>query len=105
MQKIQSLVNLSFDSLFHAFNLAFADYEVQVNQQELRVMLNRRGFVPALSFGLFDNDRLVAFTLNGIGEYNGKMTAYDTGTQCRSVTFSQSLSGNNWMNFLKFTTR
>ncbi|MDD4644929.1 MAG: GNAT family N-acetyltransferase [Bacteroidales bacterium] len=80
METIESLDSLSFDSLFTAFNEAFCDYEMQVNHDELRVMLSRRGFDPSLSFGLFDNGRLVAFTLNGIGEYNGKKTAYDTGT-------------------------
>jgi ribosomal protein S18 acetylase RimI-like enzyme len=80
METIKPLDTLSFDSLFIAFNEAFADYEIQINKEEFRVMLSRRGFVPSLSFGLFDDGRLVAFTLNGIGEYNGEKTAYDTGT-------------------------
>jgi ribosomal protein S18 acetylase RimI-like enzyme len=80
METIKSLDTISFDALFNAFNEAFIDYEVQVNRDELQVMLCRRGFVPSLSFGLFENNRLVSFTLNGIGEFNGKKTAYDTGT-------------------------
>jgi len=63
-----------------AFNEAFIDYEVQITSEEFRVMLSRRGFDPSLSFGLFEDDRLVAFTLNGIGTFNGEKTAYDTGT-------------------------
>ena len=80
MESIKSLDSLSFESLFTAFNKAFSDYEIQVNREELSVMLSRRGFVPALSFGLFEDDNLIAFTLNGIGEFNGEKTAYDTGT-------------------------
>jgi ribosomal protein S18 acetylase RimI-like enzyme len=33
-----------------------------------------------LSFGAFKNEDLLAFTFNGIGEYHGIKTAYDTGT-------------------------
>lgn len=80
METIKSLDSLSFESLFLAFNRAFSDYEIQINREELSVMLSRRGFVPSLSFGLFENDNLISFTLNGIGEFNGEKTAYDTGT-------------------------
>ena len=44
-------------------------------------MLIRRGYVPKLSFAAFDNGKIVAFTLNGIGMFNGIRTAYDTGTE------------------------
>ncbi|MCD4723143.1 MAG: GNAT family N-acetyltransferase [Desulfobacula sp.] len=53
---------------------------MQLKKEELRIMLNRRGFVPELSFGAFENDKITAFTLNGIGLFNGVKTAYDTGT-------------------------
>ena len=43
-------------------------------------MIERRGFNLDLSFGAFNKDQLVGFTLNGIGDWNGKLTAYDTGT-------------------------
>jgi hypothetical protein len=42
-------------------------------------MLPRRGYEPRLSFAVFDEGRIVAFTLNGIGLFNGVKTAYDTG--------------------------
>jgi ribosomal protein S18 acetylase RimI-like enzyme len=80
MLKIESLDKISFDTLYTAFNEAFRSYEVQVNKDELLVMLKRRGFVPELSFGAFENNKLVSFTLNGIGRFNGQLTAYDTGT-------------------------
>jgi ribosomal protein S18 acetylase RimI-like enzyme len=51
-----------------------------LSKEELQAMLHRRGFAPGLSFGAFENHKLVSFTLNGIGYYNGIKTAYDTGT-------------------------
>lgn len=78
--EIRSLQNTGFDTLFKAFSRAFADYEVQVNKLELQTMITRQGYLPELSFGAFDEDELVAFTLNGIGLFGGIRTAYDTGT-------------------------
>ncbi len=80
MVEIKSLANIDFDVLFESFAKAFADYEIQPNKAELQEMLHRRGFVPSLSFGAFDNGNLVSFTFNGIGFFNGVKTAYDTGT-------------------------
>lgn len=80
MCKIDSLKNRSIDYLFESFKDAFSDYEMQLEQEELERMLIRRGFVPELSFGAFDGDKLVSFTFNGIGNFNGVKTAYDTGT-------------------------
>ncbi|WP_302281921.1 GNAT family N-acetyltransferase [Alistipes finegoldii] len=78
--EIKSLEKIDFDTLFRAFGRAFADYEVQLNAEQLRAMLTRRGFDPALSFAAFDGVQIAAFTLNGIGNFNGVPTAYDTGT-------------------------
>jgi len=80
MIKIKSLSGSNLDALFEAFSMAFVDYNIQLNRDELEKMLIRRGFVAELSFGAFDNDRLVSFTFNGIGTYNSLKTAYDTGT-------------------------
>ena len=80
MIDFHSLDNIGFDTLFETFSMAFAEYEVQPNKEELQKMLYRRGFLPELSFGAFDNGRLVSFTCNGIGAFGGVKTAYDTGT-------------------------
>jgi Acetyltransferases len=80
METIQSLEHLNANQLYAAFSEAFKDYDIQLTQPELEVMISRRGFVPELSFGAFAGDRLVSFTLNGIGLFNGVKTAYDTGT-------------------------
>ncbi|TAJ13862.1 GNAT family N-acetyltransferase [Marinilabiliaceae bacterium JC017] len=80
MEIIKPLKEISFDKMFEAFSEAFKDYEVQLTKEELQTMLQRRGFVPELSFGLFIDDQLISFTCNGIGSFNGIKTAYDTGT-------------------------
>ncbi len=80
MEIIQSLAHLNANQLFAAFSEAFKDYDMQVSQPELEVMISRRGFIPELSFGTFIDNRLVSFTLNGVGLFNGVQTAYDTGT-------------------------
>lgn len=78
--KVKSLKDIHFDVIYEAFNQAFANYEVQINKVQLQTMLKRRGFDPELSFAAFDGDKIVAFTLNGIGDFKGIRTAYDTGT-------------------------
>lgn len=78
--KVKSLKDIHFDVIYEAFNQAFANYEVQINKVQLQTMLKRRGFDPELSFAAFDGDKIVVFTLNGIGDFKGIRTAYDTGT-------------------------
>lgn len=76
---VKSLKDTHFDVICEAFNQAFANYEVQMNKVQLQIMLKRRGFDPELSFAAFDGDKIVAFTLNGIGDFKRIRTAYDTG--------------------------
>ncbi|MDE6134881.1 MAG: GNAT family N-acetyltransferase [Muribaculaceae bacterium] len=78
--EIRNLSHIDFDSLFRAFEDAFCDYAIHFEKEEVRSMLARRGYEPRLSFAAFVEDRIVAFTLNGIGLFNGIPTAYDTGT-------------------------
>jgi len=80
MEIIKSLKGIGISSLYKAFKEAFAEYEIQLSEREFEIMISRRGFESGLSFGAFDGDKLVAFTLNGIGVYHGLKTAYDTGT-------------------------
>ena len=80
MEIIKSLAGLSSDELYAAFSEAFKDYEMQLDKDGLMEMLKRRGFEKELSFGAFVDGRLVSFTFNGIDQWNGIKTAYDTGT-------------------------
>lgn len=77
---IRSLKDTSKSAIFAAFEKAFAEYEVQVNRYQFETMIKRRGFCPELSFAAFEGDEILSFTLNGVGQYNGLFTAYDTGT-------------------------
>ena len=74
--EIKSLGKIDFETIFIAFSKAFADYDIQLNHDELKTMLKRRGFNPELSFAAFDGEDIVAFTLNGIGNYNGKKITF-----------------------------
>ena len=77
---IRNLENIDFDTLFEGFSNAFSDYAIHFDKDEVQSMLIRRGYVPNLSFAAFEEGKIVAFTLNGIGMFNGIRTAYDTGT-------------------------
>lgn len=77
---IHSLESVSFKDLYAAFSSAFKDYDFSLNADELRRMLDRRGYNPQLSFGVFFEGRLISFVFNGTGMYNNILTAYDTGT-------------------------
>lgn len=77
---IKSLADINFDIIFEAFSQAFADYELQLDKEELRTMTQRRGFDPSFSFAAFNGGKIVSFTCNGIGNFEGKRMAYDTGT-------------------------
>jgi len=78
--EIKSLEKTNFETIAKACIQAFADYEIQLNAEELEIMWKRRGFNPDLSFAAFEGENIVAYTLNGIGYFNGIKMAYDTGT-------------------------
>lgn len=80
--KIQSLEGVPIKEIHRAFTRAFSDYVEPFNLtvKQLQHTLHRRGFNDYLSFAAFSNGEIVGFTLNGSGQWNGKATAYDTGT-------------------------
>ena len=78
--EIKSLGQTDFETITKACIEAFADYELQLNAEELKTMWKRRGFCPDLSFAAFEGEKIVAYTLNGVGNFNGIKMAYDTGT-------------------------
>lgn len=92
--EIRSLKNTDFDTIYNGFSKAFADYDFQINASELKRMLKRRGFNPELSFAAFKEEDIVAFTLNGIGKFQGKKMAYDTGTGTIKEYRGQGLAKN-----------
>jgi GNAT superfamily N-acetyltransferase len=75
---IRTLTPGDFDAVYAAFVDAFSDYVVKLSptREQLLEMLTRRGYAPEASVAMFEGDRVVAFTLNGVdGE-----RAYDSGT-------------------------
>ncbi len=82
MITIKQLTNTTVKEIHQAFAKAFADYEepFDLTIEQLKYMIERRGFKAELSFGAFAGDELIGFTLNGIGILNNELTAYDTGT-------------------------
>ncbi|MCM1311872.1 MAG: GNAT family N-acetyltransferase [Bacteroides sp.] len=78
--EIKSLDHLSIDEITDSFLEAFSDYAVHFTHNQVKSILRRRGFCPMLTFGMFDNGKLVSFVFNGIGIKDGIPTAYDTGT-------------------------
>lgn len=100
--EIRNLKYTDFETLFHGFENAFADYEIHFEKEEVRSMLKRRGYNSQLSFAAFDNGEIVAFTLNGTGTFNGVPTAYDTGTGTVKQYRGQSIAGKIFTHSLPF---
>ena len=75
---IRALTAQDFDAVFGAFAEAFSDYVVKLSptREQLEEMFARRGYLPEASVGVFEDERLVAFTCNGVDGAD----AYDTGT-------------------------
>jgi ribosomal protein S18 acetylase RimI-like enzyme len=75
---VRALRENDFDAIYRAFVDAFSDYVLPMHPtpEALREMFTRRGWVPELSSGVFEDERLVAFTLNGFDGTSG----YDTGS-------------------------
>jgi ribosomal protein S18 acetylase RimI-like enzyme len=76
--EMRTLTADRFEEVFEAFAAAFSDYLVKFSpdQEALREMLVRRGWVPELSAGAFDHGQLVGFTLNCLDGGTG----YNSGT-------------------------
>ena len=80
--KIQNLKNTPIEKIVECFVEAFSDYVVKM-PSEVQYWKNR--FEGArvnyeLSFGLFDEKKLVGFIINGIDFRHGELTAFNTGT-------------------------
>ena len=81
MITIKTLKGIGNKDICTAFVKAFADYEFSIKSHDVILqMITRRGFNPDISFGAFVNNKIVSFTINGLGIWNGNKTAYDAGT-------------------------
>ncbi|HEU4835501.1 MAG TPA: GNAT family N-acetyltransferase [Pyrinomonadaceae bacterium] len=82
MLSYRLLSNAGFSSLYKCFLEAFADYQVnmQMSEQEFAQRLTRDGVQMEISVGAFEDDRMIGFYMNGLGDWQGRQTAYDAGT-------------------------
>lgn len=78
----RSLTDTTTKCIHEAFLQAFSDYQVPMNPslETFERKLKRNGFKPEVSAGAFEHGRLVGFVLNGVREWDGEKTIYDTGT-------------------------
>ncbi len=92
----KQLGDISLERIHEAFVNAFSDYVVpsQLSYAQLKYMMERRGCQLGLSFGAFHDDKLVGFTLNGIGTWNGRLTAYDVATGIIKEFRKQGIASN-----------
>ena len=80
--KINNLSTLPFEKVVEVFLKAFQNYFVPL-PTDVDYWKNRFAAVKVdweLSFGMFEGDDLVGYIINAIGNHNGKLTAYNTGT-------------------------
>lgn len=100
MYVYNTLENISAEVLHKAFLEAFSDYQVKMDLpfSKFQEMLKRRGYNPKASIGTFNNNVLVGFLLNGIRRWNGKLTAYDTGTAVIKNFRKQGITSNMIIN-------
>ncbi|WFD08691.1 GNAT family N-acetyltransferase [Tepidibacter hydrothermalis] len=96
----KTLESTSMEKLHKTFLEAFSDYQVKVDISLLKLqqMLQRRGYVPRASIGAFKDDELIGFFLTGIRKWNGKLTAYDTGTAVIQTYRKQGVTSNMFLN-------
>ena len=82
MLSYRLLTAADFSSLYKCFLEAFSDYQVnmQMSEPEFAQRLKRDGVQLEISAGAFDDDRMIGFYMHALGDWQGKLTAYDAGT-------------------------
>jgi len=93
--EIRPLRSLPKVTLYRAFSEAFSDYAVplRLSPDALSELHRRRGVRYDLSLGAFDGERLVGFTFNGVGAWDGhQLTGYDAGTGVVPAARGQGLA-------------
>jgi len=78
-----TLRSVDRSQLHRAFLDAFADYAMDARgttEERLLLRMRKNAVDYDLSPGLYDGDRLVGFTMIGIGRWDARLAAYDAGT-------------------------
>ncbi len=96
MFEYKTLEDIRIEVLQEAFVDAFSDYQVKFDLPlwKFQRMLQRRGFTPGISVGAFKEGRLVGFVLNGLRDWEGKLTSYDLGTGVIGEYRRQGITSN-----------
>ncbi|MDU1322225.1 MAG: GNAT family N-acetyltransferase [Clostridium botulinum] len=100
MFSYDTLENIGIEKLHETFLNAFSDYQVKMDLPILKFqyMLQRRGYVAKASIRAFNDETLVGFVLNGVRNWDGKLTAYDTGTGVIETYRKQGITSNMLLN-------
>lgn len=71
-----------FSQLYKAFIEAFSDYVIPfaLTKEQFRNHLSLNAVDLDRTIACFEQERIVGFSLNGFGLWNGRSTAYDAGT-------------------------
>lgn len=80
--EIKNLVNTPLTSIVDCLVKSFEGYFVQLpsNAEYWEERFRNARVNLKFSFGMFDQNRLVGFIINGIDNFNGQRTAFNTGT-------------------------
>lgn len=76
------LMESDFEHLHETFLEAFSDYLIpfQISVEQLRNHIRQNLVDFDQSVGMFTDRRMIGFSLNGFGDWNGLRTVYDAGT-------------------------
>jgi ribosomal protein S18 acetylase RimI-like enzyme len=76
------LSETDFTALHRTLLEAFSDYFVpfKLTEEQLKNHIRQNFVRLERSVGAFSEDKMVGFTLNGFGTWNGRQTVYDAGT-------------------------
>lgn len=98
----KTLENETAENIHAAFVEAFSDYAVKLDLPFVNFMrmMTRRGVDFSKSVGAYDGEKLVGIQLNGIGEWEGNKTAYDSGTGIAKEYRGKGIGGELFKNCL-----
>lgn len=79
---IKNLNHLPFDEVVQAFLSSFEQYFVELPKDKdyWQKRFSQSGVDWSLSFGMFEEHRLVGFIIHSVGNHQGQLTAYNAGT-------------------------
>lgn len=80
--KVTSLADTAFDQIIECFLASFENYfvELPTDKDYYKKRWAMAKVDLALSYGMFDQDKLVGFIINAVDQRNGERIAFNTGT-------------------------